>query len=153
MHLPNKKLRPNTDWHTREIDEAIAARRKAENVWRNTKLTVHHQIYRHECTVVINKIRKAKRDFYTSKVSEAGSDQKALFSVSQTMMNKNRDMSLPTHSNKEDLANKFAEFFTDKVVKNRSDLDKQAPSICHENGHIVLDPNDIILDSFQPASG
>ena len=57
--------RPNTDWHEDEIDVAIAARRKAEGVWRGSNLTVHHQIYREKCTAVTNIIRQAKRDVYS----------------------------------------------------------------------------------------
>ena len=74
-------LRPNTGWHTDEINVAIAARRKADGVWRSSILTVHHQIYREKCTTFTNIIRQAKRDFYSRKVSDAGSDQKALFKI------------------------------------------------------------------------
>ena len=84
-------LRPNTDSDTDGIDVSIAVRRKAEGVWRSSNLTVHHQIYRDKWTTVTNIIRQAKRDFYSRKVSDAGSDQKALFTLIQTMMNKNRD--------------------------------------------------------------
>ena len=114
-------LRPNTGWHTDRIDVAIAGRRKAEGVWRSSILTV--QIYREKCTTVTNIIRQAKCDFYSRKFSDAGSDQEALFTLSQTTMSKNRDISLPTIINKDEIADKFAEFFTDKVAKIRSDLD------------------------------
>ena len=127
-------LRPNTDWHTDEIDIAIETCRKAEGVWRSSNLTVHHQIYREKYTTVTNMIRQAKRDFYSRKVSDAGSDQKALFTLSQTMMNKNRDMSSPTNIKKDVIADKFAEFFTDKVAKIQSDLDKRH----HQSGMKIL---------------
>ena len=68
------------------------------------------------------------------------------------MMNKNRDMSLPTNLNKDEIANKFAEFLIDKVAKIRSDLDKKAPSIRNEDSHTAIKPKENILSQFQPAS-
>ena len=145
-------LRPNTGWHTDEIDVAIAARREAEGVWRSSNFTVHHRIYREKCTTVTKIIRQAKRDLYSRKVSDAGTDQKALFTLSQTMMNKNRDMSLPTNINKDEIADKFAEFFTDKVAKIRLDPDKKTPSIRNEDSHTAIKIKENILHQFQPAS-
>ena len=145
-------LRPNTDWHTDEIDAAIAARRKAEGVWRSSNLTVHHQIFREKCTTVTNIIRKAKRDFYSRKVSDAESDQKTLFTLSQTMMNKNRHMFLPTNINKDEIADKFAVFFRDKLAKIRSDLDKKTPSIQNEVSHTAIKIKENTLNQFQPPS-
>ena len=92
------------------------------------------------------------RDVYSRKVSDAGSDQKALFTLSQIMMNKNRDMSLPTNKNKDEIADKFAEFFTDKVAKIQSDLDKKTTSIRNEDFHTTIKIKENILNKFQPAS-
>ena len=83
----------------------------------------------------------------------AGSDQlKALFTLSQTMIDKNRDMSLPTIINKDEIADKFAEFFPDKAAKIRSNLDKKTPSIWNEVSHTAIKLEENILNKFQPAS-
>ena len=68
------------------------------------------------------------------------------------MMNKNRDMFSPTNINKKEIADKFAEFFTDKVTKIRSDLDEKTPSIQNEDSHTAIKPKENILNQFQPAS-
>ena len=65
------------------------------------------------------------------------------------MMNKNRDMSLPSNINKDLIADKFAEFFTDKVANIRSDLDEKTPSIRNEDSHTAIKPNENTLNQFQ----
>ena len=67
-------------------------------------------------------------------------------------MNKNRDMSLPTNIIKDEIADKFTEFFTDEVATTRSDLDKKPPSIRNEDSHTTIKIKDNILNQFQPAS-
>ena len=63
------------------------------------------------------------------------------------MMNKNRDMFLPTNIIKDEIADKFTEFFT-----IRSDLGKKTPSIRNEDSHTTIKIKDNILNQFQPAS-
>ena len=132
-------LRPNTDWHTDEIDLAIAARRKAEEGWRSSKLTVHHQIQRDAPFT--------KRDFYNRKVSDAGSDRR-LCSLSNHDKQKPY---LPTNINKDEIADKFAEFFTDNVGKIRSDVDKKTPSIRNKDFHTAIKLKENTLNQFQPG--
>ena len=64
-------------------------------------------------------------------------------------MNKNRDMSLPTNTNKDEIADKF---FTDKVAKIRSDLDKKTLSIRNEDSHTVIKLKENILYIYKPIS-
>ena len=61
-------------------------------------------------------------------------------------------MTLLTNINKDEIADKFAVFFTDKVAKIRSDLDKKTPSIWNEDAHTAIELKDNILNQFQPAS-
>ena len=67
-------------------------------------------------------------------------------------MNTDRELVLPTNSDKEDLAEKFSKFFTDKVANIRSQLDKQSSSISHDDVHVSQHCNENVLDTFQQAS-
>ena len=60
----------------------------------------------------------------------------------------NYDMSLPTNINKDEIADKFAEFFSDKVAKIRSDLDKKTPSIQNKDSHTAIKLKENTLNQF-----
>ena len=55
-------LRPNAQWYSDELRHAKHARRRAEKVWRRTKLTVHRQLFREQCKAV-NKSVPRKHSF------------------------------------------------------------------------------------------
>ena len=42
-------LRPNTQWYSQEIHSVKEDKRKAERVWRRTKLEVHRQMFKEKC--------------------------------------------------------------------------------------------------------
>ena len=63
-------------WYTEDIREAKHKRRKAERLWRRTKLTVHHQMFKEECRNVIALLIKAKKEHYSNKIVECGTKSK-----------------------------------------------------------------------------
>ncbi len=56
---------------------------------------------------------KAKRDYYSTKIANMVGDQRALFRERAKLFNRK----LLSHSSLDDLANKFADFFEDKILK------------------------------------
>ena len=50
--------------------------RKAEKKWRSAKLQVQLDIYKEEARRVKRLCRKAKKEFYQSKIEECNNDQK-----------------------------------------------------------------------------
>ena len=107
-HAPAKQktviMRPNTLRYNDEVDDAICARHQLECAWKKSGLVIHHQIFRHQCTVVVNTIRRVKRAYYISAVSDAGSDQRALFGIVKSLMHKKSDLPLPMHDSPAQLA-------------------------------------------------
>ena len=111
-HAPAKQktviMRPNTPWYNDDVDDASCARRQLERAWKSG-FVIHHQIFRHQCTVVMNTIRRVKRAYYISAVSDAGSDQRALFGIVKSLMHKKSDLPLPMHDSPAQLAEKFGD--------------------------------------------
>ena len=72
QHAPIERksitLRPNVQWYSDEQRQAKHARRRAEKVWRRTKLTVHRQLFREQ-----------QKTFFSAKIRDCGKDQKQLF--------------------------------------------------------------------------
>ena len=61
--------------------------------------------------------RPEKTAFYSDKIRNCGSNQKALFTVVNDIRKKGKNQSLPEHSSSETLANDFATFFKEKFEK------------------------------------
>lgn len=143
-------LRPNTPWFNQELEEAICKRRKSERAWRKSGLAIDYQICKHQCTEVSSTLRQAIYDFCSTKIADAGSDQKALFTIVKSLMNSKSDLPLPKHDSHETLAGDFGRFFVDKIAKIRSSLDSLSPSVIDEDTvHLNATHS---LDHFTEAS-
>ena len=65
---------------------------------------------------------KKQNDHYSKVVEEAGNDQKALFKVANTLLDKGASRILPEHSDPLQLANEFNEYYLDKIDKLRKSI-------------------------------
>ena len=93
-HAPliSKKVvtRHQPPWFTDEIKTAKTERRKLERKWRKSKLTIHQQMYKVSHKKVRHLCRQAKSAYYCNKIEEAGADQKMLYEIANTLMQKSR---------------------------------------------------------------
>ena len=55
-------LRPNTQWYSQELHAVKKDKRKAERVWRRTKLEVHRQIFKEKCNASSRLLFQNKHD-------------------------------------------------------------------------------------------
>ena len=63
---------------------------------------------------------KCKKDFFSNKIAEVGSDQKQLYRLSNVLMGNTREVILPSHHNEQQLSNNFGEFFMGKIEMIRN---------------------------------
>ncbi|KAK2144742.1 hypothetical protein LSH36_734g01020 [Paralvinella palmiformis] len=115
-------LRPNAPWYTEDIREDKHKRRKAERLWRRTKLTVHHQMFKKECRNVIALLIKAKKEHYSNKIVECGTESKQLFKLAKHLMGHKSEVILPSCPSDRDLANRFGDFFVNKIIIIRDNI-------------------------------
>ena len=59
---------------------------------------------------------EAKSKYYCGKITENQENTKTLFQISNSLLHKGKDNSLPTHSSEKDLADKFAKYFNEKIL-------------------------------------
>jgi hypothetical protein len=115
-------LRPNAPWYTENIREAKHKRGKAERLWRRTKLTLHQQIFKEECRNVIALLIKAKKEHYSNKIVECGTESKQLFKLSKHLMGHKGEVIVPSYPSDRDLANRFGDFFIYKITTIRDNI-------------------------------
>ncbi len=99
-------------------------RRKLEKHWRRAKLEVENQNHLDQCAKINAMLLKAKRDYYSTRIANIDEDQRGLFRETAKLLNHNTLQKLPSHSSFHDLANKFADFFEDKILIIRDRLSK-----------------------------
>jgi len=52
--------------------------RKAERLWRKTKLEIHHQLFKERCHEVGELLMRSKRTCYSDKIAECGNSKKRI---------------------------------------------------------------------------
>ena len=115
-------LRLNVPWYTEE-------RRKAELLWRKTKLEIHHQLFKERCRELGKLLMRSKRTYYSDKIAECGNSKKCLFRITKNLMGHKGELYLPSCSSDERLAYKFSDFFMRKITTIRDDIDNHKPPI------------------------
>ena len=85
---------------------------------------MHRQIYRTCLENVKSMIEKTKRQFYLAKIE--ASEQKSIFKLASTLLNKSTEIPLPLHDSAKELATHFNNFFVEKIINIREDLESVA---------------------------
>ncbi|XP_052791884.1 uncharacterized protein LOC128226025 [Mya arenaria] len=132
-HAPLKTktivLRPSCPWYTESLHDAKHQKRKLERKWRDSKLAVDHQIYRQHCSEVNKLLKQSRIDYYTSQITQCGNDYKKLFKVTNTLLGKSNEVTLPSHSSPEQMAQDFSDFFVNKIEKIRDSITSHRQSV------------------------
>jgi hypothetical protein len=132
---------------------ARAKRRKLEKKWRHSKLEVHLQMYKDQCTVVKSLLRKTKTEHYLTRITECSSDQRKLFQVVKSLIHHTQHTPLPSHSDDYVLAEKFSHFFKSKIEKIHNSIQSTNTfdEPCQDNIQVSV-PHSNQIDNFGLAS-
>ena len=149
MHAPllhkTITLRPHAPWYTEEIRDAKQLRRKLERRWRENKLKQDQIAYRTQCAAVAMKLHAAKTTYYSNKIAECKGDVKALYKITDKLLNCHHRPKLPSTDNTEHLPTQFLNFFEEKITNIRQKLSIRTPEDSHTH-------DDIGLTLFRPAT-
>ena len=135
-HAPLKSkcvtIRPSSAWFTPEVFEEKRKRRGLERRWLKSGLEIDRINYVYQCRVVTNLIDKLKSSYYTPIIQENATDQKTLFTCVNKLLQKKTEQRYPTTQSNDILANRFADFFHEKI------------SVIHQNLNVRLQSADVI---------
>ncbi len=143
--------RPNAPWYTEDIRNEKHKRRKMERTWRTSRLEANKQLYRQQCNKVNNMIIDAKKEYYSSKITECGRDQKKIFKLSKHLLGFTNTATLPSHSSPAELAERFSNYFSNKILSIRSNLITHEDNSYHGTEETACE-NTTNLDSFTPVT-
>ena len=139
-------MRPNARWYTPTIDEAKKSRRKAERKWRRTKDPTDRAVYLEKCMHVNQLINRSKSDYYATVISENKGNQRTLFQTVDKLLHR-KQIALPTSSSDKHLAERFVEFFVEKVSAIHASLESN-----RVDTELQYSFDGTELSEFQPVS-
>ena len=138
-------LRPSCPWFNEEQHDAKHLKRKMERQWRNTKLTVNHEVYGEQCAKSNKLLKQARVRYYPDKVESFGNDQKSIFKITKHLLGASKDIILSSNDSSKKLAQDFSDFFINKIEMIISDI-SSSESVQE------LVPSDDLLTEFTPAT-
>ena len=113
------RVRHQAKWYTNEIRQKRTEKRKSERLWKKTGLHVHRAIFKDHCHAYYKLVKAERQKYYQDKIQNG--DQKSLFKFINNMTSDSAIV-LPSYSVPKDLANKFSNFFNDKIMTIRKNL-------------------------------
>ena len=115
-------LRPHAPWYTEALRREKRERRKCERTATRTLLTVDREIAEERYARRTVQIEQAKAAYYTSQIDKNKGDSKTLLKLTNSLMGKNGETILPTHSCDKTLADQFLSFFHNKIDNIRTGI-------------------------------
>ena len=110
-------------WLDDEYRANRATRRRLERAWKKSRLAVDKNAYVTQRKLCAKMCVDKRSTYYKSLIASKKGDQRALYSIVNRLFDKNKSsVTLPEHSNASELANRFNNFYTDKVSKLRSKI-------------------------------
>ncbi len=121
--------KPNP-WFKDDIKIEKLERRRLERRKNLTKLTVDIEAYKRQKNKVNEMIIQHKSDYYSKLIEEKKENPRSLFKIINDTLHTKENTPLPPHESENELADKFNNYFSDKIENIRTDLDSQ--NIMHE---------------------
>ena len=136
-------------WMDAEYKSSRTVRRRLERNWKKSGLTAEKKLYVAQ-RVHCSKMSLDKRTSYFHDLIESKrGDQRALFGIVNNVLDKNKSRGvLPECENSKDLANRFNEFYLNKVKQLRSKIPVSKHNLIQPGG-IYSGPT---LDCFRPTT-
>ena len=142
-----KKLKPHKPhpWYNDNIHLMRQKRRRLERKWQKSRKLEDWQTYETHYQQVVQSIKQAKQAYYQDRLSSSPNDA---FSVINNLL-QHRGTFLPSCTSDSDLADKFVDFFTEKISNIRASLDD---CLVAESSDSVTSACPHKLNSFVPVT-
>jgi hypothetical protein len=156
-HVPLKEkritCRPEVPWYSVYLREFKQVRRTIEKIHIKYKSEISGLVYKKTKNRYIAAVASAKADYYCSRIEQSEGNSKKLYAVISDLLGRVQENPLPARICDSDLANQFLDFFMNKIVKLRLELDSlQTNTINNSDTSCVRIPAVEGMNSFQPLT-
>ena len=125
---------------------AKQSRRQAERLWRKTRLTVHHDMFREKCRLASAQIQEAKKQYYLALITDSKNDARKLLGIVNNLLGRRKETVLPTNQSASELVDMLSRFFNDKIANIHRDIGSSSVSF----GDLLL-PVSATMDTLPPV--
>ena len=102
---------------------AICHCRKLERTWHKDKTNSEHfRAFYHQHRWVANLLDKAELEFFLNSIAENSNNYRKIYTICNQLLGRTKESSLPPGFTNQELADRFNNFFIDKMAKIRSVL-------------------------------
>ena len=124
-------IRPEAPCYNSKLAEEKRLKRKYERKYTKSRLAIDRELYCLQRDKHNNLLMNTtKQDYFKDKVESATSTME-LFKIRNNLPSQTNENILPTHSCGTELANRFVNYFGDKIKSIRQDLENSLNSIRH----------------------
>ena len=102
----------------RDILEENKIKRKYERKWRVSKLTEDREGFKAQKTKYDKLLRGAHTKYLSELISDNSNDPKSLFKMIDSIVSNSKENILPAHESEIELAERFNEYFMDRLENN-----------------------------------
>lgn len=132
-HAPLKRkeivIRPESPWYNDATLSAKRKRRQLERRWRLTKSHADRVLYKNQCDTVNDLVDSSKSAYYSERILDCGTDQKALFRIISKLLHRENNNSLPKHESLSELSEQFSHYFVQKIRVIREGLSSHSQNV------------------------
>jgi hypothetical protein len=153
-HAPIVEMRSrratSMPWWTPSLSDQWVRTRKAFKQWINSRISIHHESYKHQRNQLHRLIETTKRSYLHDRLVSVKNEAKKMWSLLDTLTGRTKTLKLPNHNSAIESTNSFNEFFLSKVrdLRNRILINVSQTTDPDEYFTTVKSP----LDSFIPAT-
>ena len=152
-HAPLRRktitVHPQAEWYTSELELEKRKRRRLERIYRKSLSSTDAQDFLVQCAYYSELLVKTRQQFYVTKIEDSSGDQRSLFKVLNKLLHREYEQQLPAFDDLNELVNRFADFFRNKIHNIRLNLQS-----CHVSSHSITEPSSTtsFLSDFHPVS-
>lgn len=135
-------------WMDDEYCKERATRRRLERAWKVSRSEADKIPYLAQCKKCAQLVTSKRSKYYSDLISKCEGDQRALFNIVSTVLDKRKTSgTLPQYENPEILANKFNDFYSNKVLQIRNKIPPSNLSCDYRQNF-----KGVVMESFNPTT-
>jgi DNA-directed RNA polymerase subunit F len=135
-------------WVDEEFKRERAARRKLERKWKKSRSDEDHERYVQKRNICAKLSLTKQEQYFSNMIESSENQQKTLFKVVNEVLDKKATRILPAHTDPVELANKFNEYYIEKIDKLRNSI---PPTNSEDDDERILFQG-VKLESFAPTT-